>query len=919
MTIRLLSFMLLIQVYGFAQLQDRQPPVSTLTKSIFLPRPTFTVKKPNIDSLEKAETKNTDPRPWKFGDKTQVNISLDNSGLWTKIKGGRLWQLNIEAKDALTLNFIFGKYKLPAGAKFFIYNRIDSLGAFTEKNNQADGKFATTLMRGNSVTFEYYEPDFVEFNGEIVLSEIIYGFRDVFKMAKAFGSSGSCNNNVNCAVGSSWANQKKSVVMLVVGGSGFCTGTVVNNTSLDYKPYVLTANHCFSNDESTWVFWFNWESSTCTNPSTSPAYSSLSGSLVQATNAASDFCLVKINTPIPTSYNTYYAGWSRNSSGATSGTAIHHPSGDIKKISFFNTSLIVSSWNSSTVLNHWKVNWSNGVTEGGSSGSPLFDSNNRIVGQLHGGPSSCGASASSLNDFYGMFHISWDGAGTTATRLKNFLDPTNINPTTLDGLSPCNVGATLTPSTSLIYCPSDPAVVLTATTILGANYQWQKDGLNVGTNSPTYSANAVGNYTVIVSTAACTNTLGPVSLIPPVYSPIISPSGTIKYCPTSAGTTAPILRVTGITPPATYQWKWNGYSLPLATTDTLVVTSSGSYTLDVTKCEGIFTSPAVNVSTAPKAPPLIANNKVVCNLTTSPIPNYSMAANTQCGSSQAAATYTGNTVGYDGGNSSGANPTVTIGGLGNLSFVKISISWQKKSGGSETSCGVSHTGLDPYNDEVSFRLRSPSGTIISLLLSSTYTSSTYGGTVTTVFSDSASTYPSGYPVSGVFKPHTALNAFVEQNPNGVWTLLPSDSGSGDPLCVSGFSVTVYSAITNKWFANIGGTNLLFTGKTYTPSIFNEGLNTYYANTDCSFLCPSDPTPVNLTIDCNCANSTNLSIVGNIALTKETANNIVTLVPNVVSPTNKVSYKAGNSITLNPGFVAIPQTNGAFKAYIQGCN
>ena len=113
------------------------------------------------------------------------------------------------------------------------------------------------------------------------------------------------------------------------------------------------------------------------------------------------------------------------------------------KISRANNPVIVGSF-SGTTNQHWRATWNQGVTEGGSSGSPLFDQNHRIVGQLHGGPSVCGGSQ--LWDFYGRFDLSWTGGGTNATRLSNWLDPTNTGAMTTNTTNTLNLA---TPNASL--------------------------------------------------------------------------------------------------------------------------------------------------------------------------------------------------------------------------------------------------------------------------------------------------------------------------------------------------------------------------------------------------------------------------------------------------------------------------------------
>ena len=374
--------------------------------------------------------------PWRFGENIPVSYDLNNSGLWDVFPlGDRIWRLGIKCPGAYTINLTFDNYHLPPGATLFVYNidKTQVIGAFTDFNNREDSVFATTLVTGDEIVIEYYEPSNPAFPGQLHLNRVTHGYRDALGYVKSFGQSGSCNNNVHCPEANDWQNQVRSACMLVSGGNGFCSGALVNNTSQDGIPYILTANHCYSNP-ATWVFWFNWESPTCPNPPSSPPYNSISGATLKARNSASDFCLVRMSSTPPPSYTVYYAGWNKQDTAASSGACIHHPSGDIKKISYSDTPFTSSTWAGTPADSHWKVNWSDGVTEPGSSGSPMFDQNHQIVGQLHGGPSACGASQ--LWDFYGKFSMSWDRGTTPAARLKEWLDPTNIAGDTLPGFDP---------------------------------------------------------------------------------------------------------------------------------------------------------------------------------------------------------------------------------------------------------------------------------------------------------------------------------------------------------------------------------------------------------------------------------------------------------------------------------------------------
>ncbi len=378
--------------------------------------------------------------PFRFGQNLYVNLNLQNSGSWNFLDdGSRLWRLGVTSKGAKTINLLFSEYRLPKGAKLFVYSPDgrEVLGAFNHLNNQDDGQFATTLLRADAVIIEYHEPANPEFPGKLNLSRVTHGYRGVGDMMdKGFGDSGSCNLNVACTEADDWQQQVRTVAMLVTGGNGFCTGALINNAENDGTPYFLSANHCYS-DPGSVVYWFNWQSETCSNPASSPTHDALSGAVDRARHEASDFWLVELNDTPPEDYDVYYAGWNRTIDDlAEIVIGVHHPSGDIKKFSYANEGVQAASYlgDAGTGTTHWRIVWSGGTTtEPGSSGSPIFDSEGRLLGQLHGGSAACG---NTEPDWYGRFGISWDGGGTSATRLSDWLDPSGTDVDAIYGFDP---------------------------------------------------------------------------------------------------------------------------------------------------------------------------------------------------------------------------------------------------------------------------------------------------------------------------------------------------------------------------------------------------------------------------------------------------------------------------------------------------
>ena len=405
---------------------------------------------PDLASLKQEDAIYDDSgdRPWRFGHNNYTELNLDNSGTWKEFANGdKIWQLILTCEEALTVNLSFTNTSIPDGNELYVYNPEKSfiLGSFKQKHIY-NGELGTELVPGNTAIIEYYVPQ-LNTVGSINVNTVTHGYRTANEfMQKAFGSSGSCNMNVNCPDGVSWVNERNSVVMLVSGSSGFCTGALINNTLNDGTPYVLTANHCYSNPAN-WIFRFNWQAENCNNPGSSPSFLSLSGATLRSRRTPTDFCLVEItggltNNTVPSSHSPFFAGWDNSGDIPSTSVCIHHPSGDIKKIAFDDDAATISqSMGSSEANSTWTVQWDrNTTTEGGSSGSPLFDQNHRIIGQLWGG----GASCQNLNspDYYGRVSKSWEPTGSNTTnQLKHWLDPNSVGAGFVDGFDPSGASA----------------------------------------------------------------------------------------------------------------------------------------------------------------------------------------------------------------------------------------------------------------------------------------------------------------------------------------------------------------------------------------------------------------------------------------------------------------------------------------------
>lgn len=456
-----LSALMLCGILNFTQAQISHggtPPSfnNNITKSAQL------ISMPEIDverlMEEDAREAESGEKPFRFAYNHTVDLNNRDHGTWTELANGdRIWRLSIHAPEAYSLNFGFNEFHLPEGAQVFIYNENKSyvLGAFTSENHQDWGGLATTLIHDDFATIEYYEPANVKGEGRLSLERVSHGYKSLSNFAKSirgYGDSGSCNMNINCPDGDLYQDDKRSVCMIMSGGSRMCTGALVNNTREDGTPYFLTANHCFSGSVTNWVYVFNYEAPTCTNADGSTSQS-ISGSTLRARNADTDFCLTEMSSTPPANYEPYYAGWDHTGNTPQSAVGIHHPSGDIKKISFDDDPLTTAAGLSSVANAEWQIEqWERGTTtEPGSSGSPLWNENHHLIGQLHGGQADC---SNSINDYYGRFDWSWDRGGSASNQLKDWLDPDNTGVSVLDGYDPNAVTVALDASMLSIANPT---------------------------------------------------------------------------------------------------------------------------------------------------------------------------------------------------------------------------------------------------------------------------------------------------------------------------------------------------------------------------------------------------------------------------------------------------------------------------------
>jgi hypothetical protein len=229
--------------------------------------------------------------------------------------------------------------------------------------------------------------------------------------ADKIGESDYCERDMVCRSSPptnfrSTGNAVARMLFTKSGSSYLCTGTLLNNSSSPKRQLFWTANHCIGTQtvaNTLQTYWF-YEATTCGGSTVSSAARTLTGGAdLRHNNSTRDTSLLELKTAPPT--GAVYAGWTSAAITST-GTAIegiHHPAGDVKMYSL--GSVTSTSTTLSGLGPFYRVQWSTGVTEGGSSGSGLFTITStggyQLRGGLYGGSSYCSTPTSP--DYYSRF------------------------------------------------------------------------------------------------------------------------------------------------------------------------------------------------------------------------------------------------------------------------------------------------------------------------------------------------------------------------------------------------------------------------------------------------------------------------------------------------------------------------------------
>lgn len=346
---------------------------------------------------------------------------------WVTLKSGdAVARLRVESPDALGLRVGLQVKRLHPHVELRFAGTDDPTrvvarvtAAEAQSLADASGLYWTPATDGSAQIIEIYRPAHVKAAQARLqapqVSHLVTNSGNDFKIVEKIGESGACNINTVCRVdqlGAAFVQAKNAVAHMTfvkTGRSYICTGTLINDTTTSTQvPYFYSAAHCIADQTvaNTLNTYWGYENTGCSTLDGVRANPLTGGADILFVDAASDALLLRLKNAAPA--GATFAGW--DASPVTTGIdviAIHHPSGDAKKVSFGKSAT------GSPYAERFAAGWLEGTTEGGSSGSGLFtryaDNSYRLRGGLYGGYAAC-ANTGNLNntdnrDFYSRLDL----------------------------------------------------------------------------------------------------------------------------------------------------------------------------------------------------------------------------------------------------------------------------------------------------------------------------------------------------------------------------------------------------------------------------------------------------------------------------------------------------------------------------------
>ena len=413
------------------------------------------------------------------------------NGMLHKRADGFVWFTKVRSEGAKAVRLHFTDFNLPRGAEMYVYTEKEAYGPYIGKGLYGDGEFWSHIVFGSEVRVQ------VRYTGDLtdrVMAGSMFEIADVIHLGDRFfladwmdsaqNDKAFCSFNASCVQNRTCSSIPSAIQPAItavahlqfnVGSGAFiCSGGLLNDTDgSTTKPYLLTANHCFSSSASasslTSFFQF---STSCGGSCGSASGNQVNGSTLRATNATSDFTLVELSGSLPG--GSTLLGWTTSAVANSNNTSLYrisHPGGAPQAYSRHSVDTSAGTC-SGIPRGAWIYSRDTfGATEGGSSGSVVLNSSGQVVGQLTG---ACGTNTGNPCDSNNNATI--DGAlASYFSQVEQYLDPQTGGCTHSGSPGSANYCSTSCPcDDGFGDCDNDNECVSGTTCVsnVGPNYGW---------------------------------------------------------------------------------------------------------------------------------------------------------------------------------------------------------------------------------------------------------------------------------------------------------------------------------------------------------------------------------------------------------------------------------------------------------------
>ncbi len=326
---------------------------------------------------------------------------------------GRCFLAGIASEGALAVRLRVDLSGLQDGESLWVIDPTGprAFGPFTAADAEDEGVWLPTVLGDTAVLLLRTPGDALPMLYIEGLSHFFTLFEDDAEKALP------CPIPANCDTDPAFREVSTGVAMLIIAGETFnqvqCSGALLHSLmGSGLQPYLLTANHCFSGNprpNQIDVVW-DYRAAQC-NGSGAPALSETPrsrGVSFLARDAVLDAVLVRLDDAPIASLGRAWFGWdTRTPAIGNAVMGIHHPRGTPMKIAYgrvtaVNVRACLDLICMRPVYQQTTARWNEGITESGSSGSPLvfYDGSYRILGMLsNGNIHHCDTPESNIDNF----------------------------------------------------------------------------------------------------------------------------------------------------------------------------------------------------------------------------------------------------------------------------------------------------------------------------------------------------------------------------------------------------------------------------------------------------------------------------------------------------------------------------------------